>query len=351
LIRPCWRSFCRPTEPMGTMKPGKLDPALLAELLSANRIRDERVVIRPAIGRDVCAIRMGDGYLVAKTDPVTFATDRIGWYVVHVNANDLATVGARPRWFLVTALLPEHGTDEAMVRGIWDDLRSALDAIGCDLCGGHTEVTVGLDRPILVGTMLGEVEGDSLVDKATMRPGDRVLLTRGVPVEGTAIMAIERPESLAEAFDEATLERARSFLHDPGISVLAEAMAAVGAGEVHAMHDPTEGGVATGLWELAEASELGLLVDADAIPVIEPGGAFCRHLGLDPLGTISSGSLLICAPPSDARAVAAAVEAMGTRCVDIGEVRRRDEGTMMLRGGEKMPIPTFVRDEITRIFA
>jgi len=179
------------------LRPGKLDPRLLAELLDSNVIRDERVVIRPAVGRDVCAISMGERYLVAKTDPITFATDRIGWYVVQVNANDLATVGARPRWFLVTVLLPERGGDEALVRGIWEDLRRALDSIDCALCGGHTEVTVGLERPILVGQMLGEVERDRLIDKADARPGDRVLLTKGVPVEGTALIAREKAEALA----------------------------------------------------------------------------------------------------------------------------------------------------------
>jgi hydrogenase maturation factor len=331
------------------LKPGKLPAALLAELLSSIRISDERVVVRPAVGRDVCAIRMGDKYLVAKTDPVTFATGRIGWYVVHVNANDLATVGARPRWCLVSALLPEHGTDEALVRGIWDELQRALDAVGCALCGGHTEITVGLDRPILVGHMLGEVDADAFVDKASIRPGDRVLLTKGVPIEGTAIMAIEHAEALAGAFDPETIERACGFLDSPGISVLPEAMAAVEAGEVHGMHDPTEGGVATGLWELAEAAGCGLLIDADAIPVAEPGGAFCRHLGLDPLGTISSGSLIICAPPTDAPAITSAILALGTACVDIGEVRPAEEGASMTRHGETVPIPTFPQDEITRL--
>ncbi|MCK4375686.1 MAG: hydrogenase expression/formation protein, partial [Candidatus Brocadiae bacterium] len=158
-------------------KAGKLNPELLAELLASNVIEDQRVVLRPAVGRDVCAIRMDGSYLVAKTDPITFATERIGWYVVHVNANDIATVGARPKWFLLTALLPETGTDEALVRRIWQEVQSALRGIGCELCGGHTEVTVGLDRPILVGQMLGEVDADRLVDKKSVRPGDRILLT------------------------------------------------------------------------------------------------------------------------------------------------------------------------------
>jgi hydrogenase maturation factor len=329
---------------------GKLDPDLLARLLAENVIADERVVIRPAVGRDVCAIRMADGYLVAKTDPITFTADRIGWYVVHVNANDVACVGARPAWFLLTALLPERSTDEALVRGIWDEVRTALEGIGCELVGGHTEVTVGLDRPILVGQMLGQVAADRLVDKSSVRPGDRILLTKGVPVEGTAIMARERGDALAGAFPHETVERARAFLDEPGISVLREAMAACDAGGVHAMHDPTEGGVATGLWELAEAAGCGMLVEGDRIPVLEPGDAFCRHFGLDPLGTISSGSLLICTAPDDAAAVREAVEALGTPCVDIGEVRPRGEGTVMVRHGEQAPIPTFPQDEIARLF-
>jgi len=333
-----------------SLKPGKLDPALLARLLASNVIRDPRVAIRPAVGRDICAIRMDRRYLIAKTDPITMAGDRIGWYVVHVNANDIATVGARPRWFLLTALLPEGRTDEALIQGIWDDVQSALAAIQCDLVGGHTEITPGLDRPILVGQMLGEVEADRLVDKAGVRPGDRVLITKGVPVEGTAIMALEHADRLADAFPRQVIEGARKFLDDPGISVLPEAMAVCDAGRVHAMHDPTEGGVATGLWELAEAAGCGLLVHEDRIPIIEPGGAFCAHLGLDPLGTISSGSLILCVPPEDAGAVRAAIENVGALCVDVGEVRPREEGCLLEHEGRCIPMPTFPQDEITRLF-
>ncbi len=332
------------------LKPGKLDSALLAELLQSNALTDERVVIRPGIGRDVCAIRMGTRYLVAKTDPITFATDRIGWYVVHVNANDLATVGARPSWFLVTALLPAERAEEALVRGIWADLQGALAEVGCALVGGHTEVTTAVDRPVLVGQMLGEVDADRLIDKSNVRPGDRILLAGGVPIEGTAIMAREKRPELAKHFPEEVLREAAGFLDNPGISVLPAAMAAVGAGTVHAMHDPTEGGVATGLWELAEASGCGLRVREPDIPVVEPGGAFCRHFGLDPLGTISSGSLLICAAPADADSIAAAFSDSGIPCADIGRILPAEEGVTLLRADGPTPMPRFDQDEIARLF-
>jgi hydrogenase maturation factor len=333
------------------LKPGKLDPELLADLLSENVVRDERVLIRPGVGRDACAIAMDGRCLVVKTDPITFATDRIGWYVVQINANDLATVGARPAWFLVTVLLPERDTDEGLVRRIWGDLRRAVHSVGCSLCGGHTEVTVGLDRPILVGQMLGEVARERLVDKADVRPGDRVLLTKGIPVEGTAIMARERAEELKQRFPEEVIRRGARFLEEPGIGVVREAMAAYEAGGVRAMHDPTEGGLATGLWELAKAANLGLRADADRVPILEPGGEFCAHFGLDPLGVIASGALLICVEPRRADAVREAVEACGIRCVDIGQMRPAGDGIRLVRGGEERDMPVFAQDEIARLWS
>ena len=331
-------------------RPGKLHPDLLEELLGKNEIEDERVLIRPGVGRDVCAIRQGEGCMVAKTDPITFATDRIGWYTVHVNANDLATAGARPKWFLVTVLLPEKKTNEKLVRDIWNDLQRALDSIDCELCGGHTEVTVGLDRPIMVGHMLGEVSEDRLVDKDSARAGDRVLLTKGVPVEGTAIIALEKADLLESVFSEEEVERARVFLEDPGISVLKEAMAACEAGGVHAMHDPTEGGVATGLWELAHATGLGMHVRKDKIRMLEPGTSFCRELGLDPLGTISSGTMLMCVAPEDADRVADAVRATGVECTDIGEMLEDADRVVLETEDGEQPMPTYHNDEISKLF-
>src|SRR5512136_500269 len=261
---------------------GKLPADVLARLLQAIAPADPRVIQGPGIGLDAAVIDMGDRLLVAKTDPITFAADSIGWYAVQVNANDIATTGAAPRWFMATLLLPGSQADEAMAERIFDQIHSACAVIGASVVGGHTEITYRLDRPIVVGAMLGEVTRDQLVTPSGARPGDAILLTKGIAVEGTAIIAREKAHELA--LDAAFLERCRSFLTEPGISVVRDAAVAASAGRVHAMHDPTEGGLATGLHELAQASGVGLAIDEDRLPFLPETVSLCRHFGLEPLG-------------------------------------------------------------------
>src|SRR3989441_10409612 len=198
---------------------------------------------------------MGDRYLVATTDPITFAADEVAWYALQVNANDVAVRGARPRWFLATLLLPEGSTTEASVTALFEQLAEACAELEVALVGGHTEITHGLTRPIVVGTMLGEVAKDKLVTTGGAQVGDAIVMTKGVPLEGAAIIAREREaELLARGVRAATIQRAKGFLKSPGLSVVPEAEIACELATVHAMHDPTEGGIATALWELADAA-------------------------------------------------------------------------------------------------
>ncbi|HCA48358.1 MAG TPA: hypothetical protein DEP45_13695 [Armatimonadetes bacterium] len=332
---------------------GKLEPELLARLLGGIQITDPRVIVGPGVGRDVTVLEWGGGdrYLIAKTDPITFVTDEIGHYAVAVNANDIATSGGCPLWFLATLLLPEQQSDEALVGTILAQIDDACRKMGIALVGGHTEVTYGLDRPILVGFMLGEVQKGGLITSEGARVGDRILLTKRVAVEGTSIIAREAGERLlAEGIAPASIERARGFLHTPGISVLREAQAAVAAGEVHAMHDPTEGGVATGLHELAVASGNGVAVRLGGIPVYPETEAFCATLGLEPLGLIASGSLLLAVAPEDAQAIAAAIRAEGIECAEVGEVAPREQGIMMLDETGWTDLPRYDQDEVAKLF-
>ena len=195
--------------------------------------------------------------LIAKTDPITFATDDIGWYSVHINANDIAVTGGTPRWYLATLLVPEHSTSKD-VEEIFDQIVSACRAIDVSLIGGHTEITYGLDRPVVAGFMLGEASKADVTPTSGAKPGDCIVLTKGISIEGTAVLARELPEVLIKrGVSQATLERAKGYLYSPGISVLKEAKKARSVATVNCMHDPTEGGLATGLQEIAKAANVG----------------------------------------------------------------------------------------------
>jgi hydrogenase expression/formation protein HypE len=334
-----------------SLPPGKLPPALLAELLAQHVAPDPRLLIGPRVGEDAAVIDMGDRLLIAKSDPITFASDAIGYYAVTVNANDIATMGGTPKWFLATLLLPETGTTETLIRNIFTQIGQACNHLHIALVGGHTEVTVGLDRPILSGHMLGEVSRERLVTSAGARVGDAVLLTKGFPIETIAIIAREcapRLETLGYTPQE--IARLQQFLFTPGISVVKEAAVLQHAVEVHAMHDPTEGGVATALWELAQAAQVGLHIDAAALPLLPEGAQLCEAFHLDPLGTIASGSLLAVVPePQVTRAIAACAVA-GIPCAHIGTVVANPHEINLHTGTETRPLSPFPQDEIVKIF-
>lgn len=325
---------------------GKLPPEVLAGLLARNAIDDPRVVVGPRPGEDTAVLDVGgSAYLVAKTDPITFATDEIGWYAVHVNANDIAAAGGTPEWFMATLLLPE-GTSQAEVATLFGQIEAACEALGAALVGGHTEVTYGLDRPIVIGMMLGLAPRDRLVTTGGAQAGDVLLVTKGVPVEATAIIAREKADMLAERFDAGMLDRCAGYLHTPGISVARDARIAQAAGRVHAMHDPTEGGLATGLWEMADAAGKRLVVDLSGV-VLPDGQALCDAVGIDPLGAIASGALLIAVHPDDVAAIGAALNAEGIPAIAVGRV---EEGLpqVVTAGGALLSRPA--RDEIARLF-
>lgn len=336
---------------VGRLRLGKPPLEVLERLFRACDIRDPRVIVGPRVGEDAAVLDLADRYLVAKVDPITFVAEEIGWYAVHINANDLAVRGARPCWFLMTLLLPEGRADEKLLENIFAQVQDACRAIGATLVGGHTEVTQGLDRPILAGTMLGEVEKDRLVTTAGARVGDAVLLTKGIALEGASILARECDRLLEErGIAPEVRRRAREFLHRPGISVLRDARVALGAVSVHAMHDPTEGGLATGLLELAMAAGVGLAIERAAIPVLPECQTVCRALGLDPLGMIASGALLLTCPSGEADGLVAAWEAEGIAGRIIGAVTPPETGLTLLETGHRGPLPRFARDEVARLF-
>ena len=249
------------------LKSGKLPGHLLQDLISGLPVRtaDKRLIVGPGLGEDAAHILMGENTLLAKTDPITFATDRIGWYAVNVNANDIAVAGGTPKWFLATVMMPP-GTTEVEVRSIFDQLGEAAAEIDVQLAGGHTEITPAVTQPVVCGFMLGEAPTSRTVSASGAQPGDAVILTKGIAIEGTSILANECREALIKAGVAASdIDSAATLLNDPGISVLKDAKIAVESGGVTAMHDPTEGGLATALQELAFASKVNISIDEEAV--------------------------------------------------------------------------------------
>jgi hydrogenase expression/formation protein HypE len=331
------------------LPPGKLPNDLLREYLNQFVFDDPSILINPGVGEDTAAIDVAsEEILVLKSDPITFATDSIGQYAVLINANDIATSGAKPRWLLTTLLFP-CGVTPHEIRNVINELKAFCRRWDITLCGGHTEITDAVTRPVVTGMMAGTVARHDLIDKRNMAPGDRILLTKGVAVEGTAIIAREFGDRLKNlGMSDSEIDSSRQFL--ASISIITEARIAAESGTVSAMHDVTEGGLATAAEELSIAGGYRIKIDMDAIPVFVETRQVCRLLGIDPLGLIGSGSLLICCRRTGSKSLMSAIRRAGIDVTCIGEVLAEGQGIAALKEAQPTPWPQFEVDEITRLF-
>jgi HAD superfamily hydrolase (TIGR01509 family) len=335
---------------LGTPLPaGKLPNDLLQEFLDQFSFNDPSVLIKPGVGEDTAAVSIeNQEILVLKSDPITFTTEAIGRYAILINANDIATSGAKPQWFLTTLLFP-IGTSASAIKDVMRELHEVCQKYGITLCGGHTEITDSVTRPIITGMMAGTVEKSNLVDKQQIAPGDRVLLTKAVAVEGTAIIAREfgnRLKGLGLADGE--IEQCRRFLSS--ISILEEADIARRARGVSAMHDITEGGLATALEELSVAGGHRIKVYLDEIPIFPQTQKICRLLNIHPLGLIGSGSLLICCQKSVSQNLIDKIKGAGIAVSCIGEIMDGGRGIVAVSKNRVVEWPSFKADELTRLF-
>ncbi len=334
------------------MQAGKFPPDLLERLLASAAPDDPRVVLGPRVGEDAAVLDFGERLLVAKSDPVTFATERAGWYAVQICANDVACTGAVPRWFLATLLVPERFSQDDAVQ-LFDDVVSGCRDLGVALIGGHSEVTQGIERPIVMGTMLGEVDREQLISTGGAREGDSIVLTKGLAVEGTALLARDFPGELTRAgVAPSVVKKSATLLDSPGISVVADARLCCAQNELHSLHDITEGGLVTALHEVAAASGMGVAIEEGSVPILPETEEVCGALGLNPLGLLASGALLATLPPSAVPRLLHAMEREGIDAWEIGQVLPPEEGRILFtRGGEELPLLVFERDELARYLA
>ena len=332
---------------------GKLKHDYLAKLLSNIEIQDSRVIMGSKIGEDAAVIDIpGKNYLVAKTDPITFATDEIGYYAVIVNVNDLVCTGAKPKWFQSTILLPENLTTTKIVEKIFSNIHNTCKSMGITVVGGHVEITPGLDRPIIVGSLIGEVEKEKLVLTSGAEPGDALILTKGIFIEGTSIIGREKEKDLMnKGFNRDFIEKCKNYLYNPGISVFKEALLANKHYKIKSMHDPTEGGVATGIAEMTIASNTGVTIEEEKIFILPEPKILSKIFNLNPYNTISSGSLLIAVDQKDSSDLIDLLRKNEINAEKIGEIVSKERGLKIReKDGKIKPLKYSETDEITKIF-
>jgi hydrogenase expression/formation protein HypE len=325
---------------------GKISKELLTKyVFTCLGVHNVRVIKGPLIGEDAAIIDNGDRVLVAKANPITGAENKIGWLAVHINANDIAARGAEPLWYLSVVLLPE-GADEGLLETIMREQHQACTELGICIVGGHTEVAPNLGRPVVSGFMLGEARKDQYVTTGGAKIGDHIVLTKGVGIEGTGILAADLREKLTQTLSDEVLAGAVKLLDL--ISVVPEARVAIEVGRVHSMHTPTEGGVLNGLLEISEASGHGFIIYEDQLIIHKETQLICSTLGIDPLKLLSSGSLLIIVDPASSSELVKALREKNIAAKVIGEITEAS-GIVVRRDGSVSVIDDVEQDELFRI--
>jgi hydrogenase expression/formation protein HypE len=329
-------------------KTGKIPSSILiSKVFRYKGRRDPAVILGASIGEDAALISYCNEVLVLKTDPVTGTSSDLGWLSVHINANDVACRGAKPKWYLCDLLLPER-SDAALVQTIMRDVDRAAKQVDVAVVGGHTEVTPGLKRPIVIGYMVGLTGKNEFITSSGACPGDHIVLTKAIGIEGTAVLASDFLRELRGRLNNRKLTRARRLMRK--ISVVNDALLAARVGGVHAMHDPTEGGLLQGIWELAEASKIGFLIHESRIPMHQETREICSILKVDPLRLMSSGCLLIAADRKRSGRIVERLEKHGIRACIIGTFTPRRKGRKLIRvNSEVEEIGPSERDELYKV--
>ena len=330
------------------MKSGKLPNKILSQLLSTLPNNDKRIIVGPSAGEDASAIDMGDKYLLVKTDPITFTSDNMGWYLVNVNSNDIFTMGGEPKW-LLTTLLFNPSVKESKIKEIFEDIKNSCSKMNISLVGGHTEITPEVNSPIAIGCLIGEVEKNKLLKTSGANNNDDILVTKHIGLEGTSILG-NHIKNYKTNIQQSVINNAINLIYNPGISVKDEAQLATKNNLASSLHDPTEGGLITGLEELAIASNNGMLINSDKIPIKSETEIICKELNLNPLGLISSGSLIITCEPNKTSKLIESISKSGINISKIGKMTKSNQGLKIEHNNIIKNFPKFERDEIARYF-
>ena len=310
------------------MKIGKLpEPMLIRSVLKEVQHRREEVLVGPAVGQDCAVMELKEGEVfVLSSDPITGTAKNIGRHSVHITANDLAASGADPVGIMITILLTPD-TEEAELKEMMRGVESACKELNMEVMGGHTEITDVVKQPLISLTGVGKMKKEKVLTTASVKPGQDIVITKWIGLEGTSIAAKEMEQRLLERFSPAFIKTAQEF--DQYLSVLPEARIAR-QWEISAMHDITEGGVFGALWEMGSGSGVGLDIDLKKIPIRQETVEVCEGLGLNPYILMSSASMMIAA--WDGHGLVRKLEQEGIPAAVVGKATKGND--RILRNGE-----------------
>lgn len=325
------------------LKTGKLESQLLEKLVFQNiRFRRPEVLTRPGIGEDCAVIDFGSYECILSTDPITAAVKDIGRLAVHISCNDVAANGIEPLGIMLAIMLPE-GTTEDEVHQIMAQAGKASEELGVEIIGGHTEITPAVTKPVIVSTALGRGAKWASQNAENMNPGDLVYITKAAGLEGTGIIATDREEELKEVLSPEELMNAKDLMNQ--VSVVAEGVLAGNIG-TNGMHDVTEGGILGAIWEMCQVADTGAEIYVDQIPVEAVTKKICEYFDIDYLRLISSGSMMIMVSPEKKESMEKTMKEAHIPFTQIGVIRPKEEGIIMVVGEERIQIASPTTDEI-----
>ncbi|MBM7615163.1 AIR synthase family protein [Alkaliphilus hydrothermalis] len=327
------------------MKIGKVPTEVLKEIIFSNITHHrEEVLVRPGVGEDCGVVDFGEYVCVLSSDPITGAAKDIGSLAIHISCNDVASNGVEPLGIMMTILAPVGTTKEDLLR-VMTDANEAATSINVEIIGGHTEITDAVNRMIVSTTAIGKQPKVKMVSSKGAQVGDAVIMTKHGGLEGVSIIATDLYDILKDKIDEAVLERAITFGKD--ISVVKEGVLAGNLGIVNSMHDVTEGGILGALWELAEASELGIVVEGDAIPFMEETIEICSSLSIDPMRLISSGVMVMTVSQENKNQLLTTLREAGIDATEVATIT--EENRKIRLGGELVPLDPPREDELYKV--
>lgn len=324
------------------MKIGKLSGDTLERMvLSTIRFLREDVLVHAGLGEDCSVIDFGDEVCIVTSDPITGATEGVGELAVHVACNDLAANGGTPVGVQIVLLLPEQSREE-QIRHIMEDIQQAAASLEVEVIGGHTEITSRVASPVVSITAIGRAPKDRYVTSKGAKPGDDIVITKGVGIEATAILARDYSDQLPFEISE---EEIQWFTKQ--LSVVPEGLLAAEHG-VHAMHDITEGGLAGAVREICQAAGVGAEIREADVPVPYLTRVICEFFGLDPLRLLSSGSMLIVAPKGEE--LVGKLSEQGIPAFIVGTITEGTHPVVIHKSGEREEITAHVEDELWKFF-